>query len=81
MGKKGIGNRTIYHIVPRDKGWGVKKAESSRCSSIHRKKSTALKKAKRLAKESKPSQVKIHKRDGTFQREHTYGPDPVKYPR
>jgi len=70
--------RTVYHVVPDDGGWAVRKAGSNRASSTHRKKTAAVRKAKRFAKARKPSQIKIHTRSGTIQNEHTYEGD--KFP-
>lgn len=73
--------RTRYMVVPRKKGkWAVVKSGSSRASSTHRKKSAAVRKAKKLAKNKKPSEVKIQTRSGKIQKSHSYGRDPRRYP-
>ena len=68
-------------MEPRDRGrWAVEKSSNSRASSTHRKKSAAVRKAKRLAKKDKPSEVVIHKSNGRIQKKHSYGSDPRRYP-
>ena len=77
-----MAKRTVYHVVPYEPtgfDWAVKKQGASRISSKHRKKSSATRQAKKLAKDRKPSQVKIHDSSGTIQKEHTYVKDPEKY--
>jgi len=74
-----MSSRKVWHVVPQGKMWAVKKKKAGRASSLHKKKSVAVSKATRLAKRNKPSQVKIHKMDGTFQTEYTYGNDPERY--
>ncbi len=77
-----MSKRIIYHIVPRDdeKPWAIKKEGSDRVSSTHKTKDEAIDKARELAKDTKPSQIKIHGLDGKIQTEHTYKGDPEKYP-
>ncbi len=80
-GAKLVQRRDVYHVVP-DKAtgeWHVNKEDASEPISTHSKKDDAVDAAIELAKRNEPSQVKIHKADGTFQREYTYGEDPEKY--
>jgi len=74
--------RTVYYVQPYKRSgydWAVKKEGSSRISSKHRKKKPAIRKAKSLASQRKPSQIIIQKSDGQIQTEHTYGSDPERY--
>lgn len=77
-------SRTVYHVSHglknQSKPWEVHKEGSDRASSRHKKKSAAVREAKRLAKKRRPSQVKVHKKNGYFQYEHTYGDDPRSSP-
>jgi len=75
-----MARRTAYSVTPRSQGkWAVIKDGNSRASSTHRKKSAAVRKAKKLAKKHKPSTVKIQGRNGRIQRKHSYGNDPTRY--
>lgn len=69
--------RKIYHVMPTVNGdWKVKGRGLSRSDSIHENKSDAVHRARDLAKSQSLSQLVIHKKDGTFQTEYTYGSDP-----
>lgn len=74
--------RSVYHVVPhKDSGeWHVKREGVARALGSHARKKDAVAGATQRAKKQIPSQVKIHKRDGTIQREYTYGDDPRKSP-
>lgn len=76
-------SRTVYHVVydeSKTYPWRVERANGSRAVSKHRKKNPAVDEAKRLAKSRKPSQIKVHKKNGAFDFERTYGNDPVSSP-
>lgn len=68
--------RSVYHGVPGEKGWGVKKEGAQRATTTAPTKKEAVDKAKGLAKAQPLGQIKIHKQGGTIQTEHTYGTDP-----
>ena len=53
------------HVVPYKEGWTVKREGNKRITSKHRKQSTAINKAKSIAKKFK-ADVIIHKKDGTI---------------
>ena len=84
-------NRLILHVVPAEcnkrRAWRIKLAENSRTEAFgdasltktYTTKKEAVYDAVRLCKANKPSQVKIHKNNGVFQSERTYGNDPRKY--
>jgi len=75
-----MSRRKVYHVIPRaDGGWAVKKERAQRASGLYDTKAEAQAEAEKLAKASPLGQVKIHGRDGRFQREYTYGADPEKY--
>ena len=71
-----VRGRQVYHVVPAEEGWEVKKEGNKRPSAKTRLKKEAIDRAKELAKKAKLGQVIIHKRDGTIQTEYTYGQDP-----
>ena len=53
------------HVVPYKEDWAVRREGNKRITSKHRKQSTAINKAKRLAKKHK-ADVIIHRADGTI---------------
>lgn len=55
-----------YHVIMRESGWSVKRADASRASSIHRTQKEAIVSARRIASKNKPSELVIHHRDGTI---------------
>jgi hypothetical protein len=72
--------RVRYQVLPTDGGdWKVQKTGGQRASAVVANKAEAIQEASRLAQRSPLSQVVIHKRDGTIQKEYTYGNDPRKY--
>ncbi len=75
MGKKS--KRRVYHVTPAsEKGWKVKKEGASRASGCFDRKTDAVERGKELAKSGDEGQIKIHKKDGVLQTEHTYKNDP-----
>ncbi|WP_411768748.1 DUF2188 domain-containing protein [Winogradskyella sp. A3E31] len=65
---KALGNsnktRTWHqHVVPYEDGWAVRREGNKRITSKHRKQSTAIRKAKAIAKR-KDSDVIIHRESG-----------------
>lgn len=53
------------HVVPYEDDWAVRREGNKRITSKHRKQSTAINKAKRIAKKRK-ADVIIHRQDGTI---------------
>ena len=53
------------HVVPYKDEWAVRREGNKRISSKHRKQSTAIRKAKSLARKHK-ADVIIHRADGTI---------------
>ena len=53
------------HVVPYEDGWAVRREGNKRITSKHRKQSTAIRKAKSLAKKYKAHLI-IHRQDGTI---------------
>ncbi|MFT5751309.1 MAG: hypothetical protein ACI828_002347 [Flavobacteriales bacterium] len=53
------------HVVPYEDDWAVRREGNKRVTSKHRKQSTAIKKAKTIAKRYK-ADVIIHRADGTI---------------
>ena len=64
------------HIVPNpSSGWDVKKGGQNKSVSHHKKKSTAVDKARKTSKKEK-SELYIHVKDGKIQRKDSNGGDP-----
>ena len=53
------------HVVPYENAWAVKREGNKRITSKHRKQSTAINKAKSIARKHK-SDVIIHRSDGSI---------------
>lgn len=51
------------HVVPFEEGWAVRREGNQRITSKHRKQTTAIRKAKRLARKYK-ADVIIHRANG-----------------
>jgi hypothetical protein len=71
-----MATRKTYHVTKKDDVWRVAGENSQRADSLHSTKASAVERAKELAKAQPLGQVIIHKQDGKFQTEHTYGKDP-----
>ena len=70
--------RTVYHVVPNASSWQVKR--SGTVLSSHLTKPPAVEAGQRAAKGNQPSQLVVHKEDGTIEYEYTYGDDPYPPP-
>jgi hypothetical protein len=68
--------RTVYHVTHKDGQWHVLLEGTSTPISSYDTKDKAFAAAHQRAESNKPSQIKIHKMDGTFEEERTYGDDP-----
>ncbi len=59
------------HVVPHEDGWAVRREGNKRITSKHRKQSTAIRKAKTLAKRHK-ADVIIHRASGGIRERISY---------
>ncbi|MCL6265087.1 DUF2188 domain-containing protein [Flagellimonas myxillae] len=59
------------HVVPYEEGWAVRREGNKRITSKHRKQSTAIRKAKSLAKKYK-ADVVIHRASGGIRERISY---------
>ncbi len=66
--------RKVYHVTPDGTDWKV--THGGATISRHRTKDDAIAAARRLALANQPSQVVLHRKDGTIETEWTYGNDP-----
>jgi hypothetical protein len=67
-------DRETYRVIAQqDGGWVVEKGKSGQVSSVHRTKDEAVEDALGRARAHEPSQLLVYKKDGTVQKERTYG--------
>ena len=73
LGQQGrTGSRTWHqHVVPYKDGWAVRREGNKRITSKHRKQSTAIRKAKTLARRRK-ADVIIHRASGGIRERISY---------
>jgi hypothetical protein len=69
MSKKG------QHVVPNIRGWSVKKAGSTRATSIHATQADAIAAATQIARNQK-TELYIHGRDGRIRERSSFGAAP-----
>jgi hypothetical protein len=67
--------RKVYRVVPNQGNWNV--THNGMVLSHHYRKDTAIDAGRQVARANEPSQLVVHKADGTFEYEYTYGNDPV----
>lgn len=66
--------RKVYHVLPHEEeGWKVEAEGATRATSVHATKEEALNAARDLARSQEPSQVVVHRQDGSVQTDYTYG--------
>ena len=70
--------RSVYRVVPDGDDWVVKK--DGAVLSRHSTKQPAIDSAIAKALANQPSQVVVHRKDGTIETEWTYGDDPYPPP-
>jgi hypothetical protein len=69
--------RKVIYVGPNEGGnWSVKGQRARRALKNFENKNDAINFGRKIAKNADLGQLKIQKRDGTFQREYTYGKDP-----
>jgi len=74
--------RLVLHITydRTDHLWRVKaEGGGDFTAESFRRKAEAVRRAKEIAKQAKPSQVVIHLRNGKIEKEVTYGADPERH--
>lgn len=67
--------RTVYHVLPASEGWQVKGEGAERSVSHHSTKKEALSAGRELAHGKVPSQLVVHKSDGSIQESWSYDSD------
>jgi hypothetical protein len=66
--------RKRYSVVPNGTQWQVK--HNGQVLSAHYTKQPAIDAGQKVAKDNQPSQLVVHRADGTIEFEWTYGGDP-----
>lgn len=75
-----MAKRTVYHVSPSGDRWKVKREGAAQAAKTFDLKAAAITYARSVAKNNKPSQVIVHRKDGTIETEWTYGDDPYPPP-
>jgi hypothetical protein len=65
--------RTVYHVMPGNDRWEVRGEGAQRATSVHETKREAVASARQLAHSRQPSQLVVHRLDGTVQDSFVYG--------
>ena len=63
------------HVVPRGKGWAVKKSGNSKASVVTRTKAQAVQAGRSLSRSAKTEFV-VHGKNGQIQTKNSHGNDP-----
>jgi len=71
-----MSERKVVHVVPEGDKWAVRSEGADRAASLHQTQDAAIDAARDIALNAGLGQVIIHRPDGTFREEHTYGQDP-----
>jgi poly(hydroxyalkanoate) granule-associated protein len=69
----GLADTVVFHLVPEDEQWAVRREGEDEDVSAHRTKKAALDAARDLAYASEPSRIVVHRADGTIQTSYGYG--------
>jgi hypothetical protein len=78
---RGMANRRVFRITPLPFArWKLAQDGYDKVLGTFNDKAEGIESGRRWAKANMPSQLVIHKLDGTIQTEYTYGADPVRYP-
>ena len=71
-------NQIVFRVVPHEGMWLVEYDERHLCS--HQTKDVAVREARELARERRPSQVIVYGEDGEIEDQSTYPDDPLPPP-
>lgn len=72
--------RNVYWVSPTGADWKVQKQGGNQAIGIFSTKADAIDRARTVAKNNMPSQVKVQRANGTIEDEWTYGDDPFPPP-
>lgn len=65
----------VYHVRPADDGWVLEAEGAKRPESTYQTKRAAVSAARSFAAGKAPSELVIHRADGTIQDRHAYDPE------
>jgi hypothetical protein len=74
LDKPVTGERKVYHVLWTEEQWKVEAEGATRATSLHNTKDEALAAARELAQAQTPSQIVVHRMDGSVQTQYTYEP-------
>lgn len=63
----------VYHVLPNEEGWALKPQHTGEPHSTHSTKKEALEAARELVRGRGPTQLIVHRKDGSVQDSHRYG--------
>ena len=63
--------QTVYHVVPNEGRWAVKREGADRASRVADDQNEAVEVAEQLARNQAPARVVVHGADGLIQTVHT----------
>lgn len=72
------GHQSTYHVSPSGDRWEVRGDGAKRASSLHDTKKEAVDTGRSLAKKRAPSELIVHRKDGTVQDSFAYSKDEGK---
>jgi hypothetical protein len=64
-----VTNKRIYHVAPSKDRWEVKVEGAHRAAGLHDTKEQAVAAGRELARRQRPSELVVHKLDGSIQRQ------------
>ena len=67
-----MAGETVFAVGPRDDGWYVSRRFARWADSIHDVKSDAIARGMELARQSRPSRLRILRADGSLEEERCY---------
>lgn len=67
--------RKVYHLKFKKGRWELIRPKAKQATRTYPTKEKALKQAPKIVRKQKPSQLKIHNKNGKFQEERIYGKD------
>jgi poly(hydroxyalkanoate) granule-associated protein len=70
--EKKAATRKVYHVVTADEGWKIELEGTTKPLATYPTKDGALEGAREVAQANEPSQVVVHRMDGTIQTNYTY---------
>jgi len=68
--------RTVYYVLSNQGSWRVTRESADRTLRVFDRKVDAIEYARNVARNNKPSMVRVQRADGTWEDEWTYGDDP-----